>query len=390
MKEPAMDFRNELIELIDKRISSLSERQFRQIIDYKISHQNFLRRLSVQLYPVPENWVLLDSETAQNYQIVPENDILFTRHSPDVTFQFEDDLVLTNGRLEICEFTRRLAGAGQSFWQAPIYSFTSLPIVNSDAQSPTIDVTCHLKTYYDYLITGEYMAFELAAAVLDMGMRPDDIKAETIDTLRKKLPVRRMLHENPRWTHIKCGAVMPLAIKTADRKYLMPLMKRSSRVSESQGLWQTIPAGSFQPEHPDDLYHDEDYNLLNCVLKETAEELFGYTTPERIRQSSMNEIHYLPPIRSIRKLLESGGAEFIVTGIGIEALTNRVDLTALLNIHDAGWYEKFGKQMRVGEEGSDMILIEPRLDSLPEHITPDTLSAMSELAILRAEKYFSL
>ncbi|MEZ5360503.1 MAG: hypothetical protein R3F48_16945 [Candidatus Zixiibacteriota bacterium] len=384
-----MKLRDELIAVIERRMESLSDNQFSHIFNYKITHQKFLRQLSALLNPPPGDWVVVNSEIASNYQIIPKQDVLFSGRIPNVDLEFEDNPFPSNDRLENCSFLIRLSSLGQRFWQAPIYSFSSFPVLESHGEMNTIRVTCHLKTYCDYLITGEYMAFELAAAVVEAGIDSENISEETIEILRPLLPAREMIHDNPRWTYIKCGVVTPIVMKTVDRGYVLPLMKRSSSVSESQGLWQTIPAGSFQPEHPDDTFHDDDFSFLNCALKETAEELFGYESPTILHQSSMNEIQSLEPIRAMCELLNSGAAEFVVTGFGIEALTNRIDFTAMLVIHDAAWYTEYGKLLRIGDEGAEWLLIEPQLEGLPAHIKPDSLSAMSELAILRVSKYLS-
>ena len=83
--------------------------------------------------------------------------------------------------------------------------------------------------------------------------------------------------------------------------------------------------------------------------------------------------------------MESGQAEFIITGIGIEALTNRIDFTAVLAIHDPQWYAAYSSDINCGDEGTEIRMISLQANGLPEFVSTETLSAMSELALLRAE-----
>lgn len=135
------------------------------------------------------------------------------------------------------------------------------------------------------------------------------------------------------------------------------LSRRSDQVDEFPKYWHVAPAGTFQPtvlkgekpsENPSisNRYHETDFDIRNSILKEYWEEFFkGEKEVEGMDLGNFDDpIDWLldkEPVQELTNLLETGGADLAVTGLGIDIMYMKPEMAAILVIKDDEYYEKY-------------------------------------------------
>jgi len=136
------------------------------------------------------------------------------------------------------------------------------------------------------------------------------------------------------------GVSCLFVIKSMDSYYYI-LRRRSENVAEDSGLIHIIPSLIFQPAMNDDTTKMGN-NLLQSVLREIGEELFSReeTNDSENRDAIKNTY---PEIECLEKYLETGQAEFVITGLSVNLLNMRQEILTTLIVHNSNWHEKFSK-----------------------------------------------
>ena len=146
--------------------------------------------------------------------------------------------------------------------------------------------------------------------------------------------------------------------KKPDGSFVTFLGHRSAKTAAHPRLIHVAPSGMFQPiwdwQHPTDAMaspnYGQEWNLRNHILREVSEELFGREVDKALAAKppeTPDVIFGYPEIQYLNSLLDSGGANIFVTGVLVNLLNLRPEVTTVLVIYDPKWYECHSK----GTEG---------------------------------------
>ena len=127
--------------------------------------------------------------------------------------------------------------------------------------------------------------------------------------------------------------------------YRAILAKRSQSTALDSNMFHVLPAMMFEPTTA--VFADQrEWSVKHQIFREILEELFGLT--EESAPKRWNYFYDHPALRYLLGLLETGKAKLRVTGLILNLLTLRPEISALLLIHDPGWYA------RITAKDSDM------------------------------------
>ena len=127
--------------------------------------------------------------------------------------------------------------------------------------------------------------------------------------------------------------------------YRAILARRSDATAFDSNMFHVLPAMMFQPTTAD-FADPREWSVKHQILREVLEELFGL--PEVIHPGRWDFFYDHPALQYLLRLLESGKALLYATGIIVNLLTLRPEISTLLLIHDPAWYA------RVSAADSDM------------------------------------
>ena len=130
--------------------------------------------------------------------------------------------------------------------------------------------------------------------------------------------------------------------------YRALLARRSHATAFDSHMLHVLPAMMFGPASAG--FSDKrDWSVKRQILRELLEELFGLQ--ERNPPLPWERLQDQPALRYLLDMLESGRARLRLTGLILNFLTLRPEISALLIIHDSAWHA------RVTDAGGDMPLV---------------------------------
>lgn len=229
---------------------------------------------------------------------------------------------------------------------------------NYDLEAP--DFKFKKCRYRDYINTCEYHAH----SVVDNFVSVSNWRANRkID----QQSVKRGVVPNPfNFFDLNCsvGINTLLVLADEDDPSFVFHDRSKANVAEAQGLKHVVPAGTFQPIHREDTYHEQDFSLYANILREFAEELLGdsdITHPVGHREN----IYKRESIRPLHHLISIGRGAVYLAGFGIDALTAKPEfLTIMVLVKkdlDRLFSDNFIKFANANKEGAviqDMFTIE--------------------------------
>lgn len=199
-----------------------------------------------------------------------------------------------------------------------------------------------LGRYFDMMATCDALDHELRDYVHSADGAADSAGAE----LYGKLPLRERFHRYvaPRQALYdargRC-AVIGVATLTAfyhDGDYHLILVQRSAELGTGAGLFHVMPAFVMQPVSQS---HEADWSLRGQILREYGEELFAMPEPDDADATPPPDYHDAhPPVAELNTMLADGRAELHVTGVALNLLSLRYEVTTLLVIHDPDWHTR--------------------------------------------------
>lgn len=133
------------------------------------------------------------------------------------------------------------------------------------------------------------------------------------------------------------GSACLFIYNTEERGYQALLAKMAKKANGFNDT-HVIPASMFQPVLNNPFDYDRELNFKDQVIREVAEEIFGY--PERTNSHPNNyltELYAHPEIADLEALFESKQAEFHVTGLCLDMFRLRPEILSTIIIHDASW-----------------------------------------------------
>ncbi len=195
--------------------------------------------------------------------------------------------------------------------------------------------------YFDMLATCAALEREMRDAALGGSLRAPSRTAYH----RWIAPQNSLLRGDQRSAAIGIGT---LTVFNDGGVYKAMLARRSASTAFDNNMFHVLPAMMFGPTTAD-FSNRREWSVKHQILREVLEELFGL--PEETRPVRWDFFYDHPALRYLMHLLEAGRAQLCATGIVLNLLTLRPEISVLLLIHDPAWYT------RVSAEGSDMPLV---------------------------------
>ena len=192
--------------------------------------------------------------------------------------------------------------------------------------------------YYDMLGTCAAMERESRAAAEDGLMRAPSRAAYH----RQVPPEVALLRGDGRSAAIGIGT---LTVFNDGDVYRAILAKRSESTAFDSNMHHVLPAMMFGPTTVD-FADRREWSVKHQILREVLEELFGL--PEESKPQRWDYFYDHPALRYLLGLMETGKAQLCATGIILNLLTLRPEISTLLLIHDPEWYA------RITAKDSDM------------------------------------
>lgn len=184
--------------------------------------------------------------------------------------------------------------------------------------------------YYDMLATCAALERELRAAVAEGWMR-----APSRTQYHRALPPPAALSRGEgRSAAIGIGT---LTVFNDAGAYKAILARRSQQTAFDSGMFHVLPAMMFAPTTAD-FADPREWSIRHQILREFLEELFDM--PEELQPKRWDFFYQHPALRYLLALLESGGAQLFATGIVLNLLTLRPEISTLLLIHDPAWHRR--------------------------------------------------
>jgi len=228
----------------------------------------------------------------------------------------------------------------QHLWNGKTYVFLGLDSTSTDPR-----LHCAEGYYFDTVNT---------CIVLEEELKRNLAKATESDfaSLYATMHLRRAIHQNQigkaaladAWSGERRSAAIAICclfVASDGVSYRYYVRRRSANLADGAGLYHVIPSMVFQPIAKDGNEPDS-FSITNTILREVAEELFDHeeeVTPE-------HETNCPPEIMALRELLQTGGAELLITGVAMELLSLRPEILAVLIVHDPEWLQQYESHIR--------------------------------------------
>lgn len=198
-----------------------------------------------------------------------------------------------------------------------------------------------LGRYYDMLSTCAALERELRHAVAQGWMR-----APSRATYHRRVQATEALRRGVRRS--AAIGIGTLTVFNDAGRYKALLARRSAATAFDSGLYHVLPAMMFGPTTAS-FTDPREWSVKHQVLREVLEELFNM--PEQHSPARWDFFYDHPALRYLLSLLDSGGAQLCASGIILNLLTLRPEISTLLLIHDPAW------RRRVTAPDSDMPLM---------------------------------
>ncbi len=187
-----------------------------------------------------------------------------------------------------------------------------------------------LGPYFDMLATCAALEKELRDAVAEGWMRGPTRAAYH----RAVAPQDALLRGMRRCAAIGIGT---LTVYNDDGIYKAMLARRSEKTAYDSGMFHVLPAMMFGPSTPD-FSNPQEWSVRHQVLREVLEEMFNM--PEERQPERWDFFYQHPALLYLQALMDAGAAELCLTGVIINLLTLRPEISTLLLIHDPEWYAR--------------------------------------------------
>lgn len=132
-----------------------------------------------------------------------------------------------------------------------------------------------------------------------------------------------------------------LFVYQTDTGYKMLLSKKQPDANGFSDL-HVIPALMFQPLGNSMLNDSQELNVMSHVLREVAEELFGY--PEVSASGAGNwveQVDSYPEIQALNQCFKTGTAEYHSVGMSLDLFRLRPEWLTTIIVHDVEWAKTY-------------------------------------------------
>lgn len=185
--------------------------------------------------------------------------------------------------------------------------------------------------YYDMIATCIALETELLD-VFDAGM----IRLPMRTQYHRQIDARQALASG-KGRSAAIGAVM-LIVFNHDGQYKSIVSRRTGQHATRPSALHLLPAFIFQPM--DESNARQEWTLKHHLYREYLEELVGMPEGDAEMQSHL-------ALKDLKDMEDDGRAVIQLTGASMNLLTLRLEISAMLLIHDANWW----KNLQSGEKG---------------------------------------
>lgn len=199
--------------------------------------------------------------------------------------------------------------------------------------------TFSLCQYFDYINTCEYIMYDFVYNLLaqNVNKAPSDQTGLTIDFNRDYDPFN--FHNR-----YAVAGICTLIIFLDKEQPLMYIHKRSKKahdLAEAINVMHVIPAGTFQPIHETDSFHQQDFNFFTNIMREFGEEL--YSDKENLYPAGKQEdIFKRKSILQNVHLIKNGLCKVFYVGFGVDCLNLKPEILTILVYNKQGFVSLFG------------------------------------------------
>jgi len=203
------------------------------------------------------------------------------------------------------EYREAIRELNHHFDDNPVFAASKIGTVGEDG---TVPIEVKMSKYSDYVFMAEILNAELRLKLTRYGLTES----------RNALPLRDNVGILNLDRYIAKIGLNVLTAKCMGSEHQFYVMDRSLMVMrrplEYPNAIHVVPAGTVQPEG-EEFRDNNELSLETTLVREYAEEFFA---------SDLTARTYL------QQALKSGSARFFVTGIGIDALTHKLEICGLL------------------------------------------------------------
>ncbi len=162
--------------------------------------------------------------------------------------------------------------------------------------------------------------------------------------------------------------------------YRLMLAKRSSTQATRPNNFHMLPAFMFQPAGAS--MQPGEWSLRHHILREVLEEMFG------MEEGESTDFYEHPALLDLQQMMDNDMAGLYLTGIAMNLMTLRPEITALLLIQDADWWPRVTAPdhptpFALNDENDGNVLLAPIADdeALLAALPPDVHLMMPPHAI---------
>jgi hypothetical protein len=204
-------------------------------------------------------------------------------------------------------------------------------------------------TYFDSVATSEMLEREfINAQAVSLENQIDIGRLHRRDWLHKQVashPREDVTEERDR-TVIFDGRFRAAALSVATTMifthadgYSALLVPRSKEVLTHPGYTHVAPSGIFAPISRNWRKWGDEFSIEQTVVREYAEELFGYEDLEDSTKHIDAALDFVPPILRLRDAVRNGAVDMRYCGISVPLLTLRTEVCVLIFIRDSKWFD---------------------------------------------------
>lgn len=251
------------------------------------------------------------------------SDPIVDDYDEDVMLEMAKSIAYTDGSYE--------GDADEYIWNDPVFAA-------NNATTETLSFNLVESDYFTVKNAAVQLKDELYRSLYERGVEPDAPYLDVVDHINEiNTPLRDeyyrnfeqvlKFHDGPRLA----GCSVVSVFNTGD-DYVIPIETRSSKVSESSGWKNPIPAGVLQPaEGEAERLAQMDTDDLTILQEHIFEEYKG---------SFLDEDNQEEGLEALQEALETDDGHLIYTSSGIDCKQTYLQFYGLLFIDDPEYYEE--------------------------------------------------
>ncbi|MGR3935229.1 helix-turn-helix domain-containing protein [Streptomyces sp. BRA346] len=332
-----------------------SQNGWREVRRYLNAHREQLSRSAAELYEPSQRMAgtpLLTTPEWVPPEPVPLDRIrlVWADEPPDVLVDGSESATLpirplrtATSRFDRYTQAIRYIDRPALFENRPSYRLTGVEWSDGGGQ-----LTFGLGAYFDKLDVCEAIGHEFAFASLE---RPGG--ADPVRRLWGALPLRRMVDDpfDPTVRAVTPAITTLLIRRRRDGSATFLLHWRDpAKVATAGGLYDTIPAGEFQPGSVLSAQSPGELDLWRNIVRELNEELLGAPEFDGSSSRSLSDGQW-PLFRALDRARAQGRVKVVCFGIGVDALTLAATIPSALVIDDEVFDQLFGEIAESNAEG---------------------------------------